>query len=461
MIARILFAVATSTVLIPIQTEAGTIPASSCSYTDVASAYDAASAGDTVTIPAGSCTWSSTLTISKALTLKGAGSNSTIITSNTSGRLVVIQASTDIPIRVTGLGFNLGSTDNGKRAMHIINTSTNGTAVALKQIRIDNNAITGGGRYAVEFRGKIWGVFDHNTCTNVNVCVFTTGNSHYLWVGSWGDPSSASSPGPKAGTSNALFIEDNTFLMTGPSTVAYDAPTYYQEGPIVVTRYNTFQSTIASPNFMTLALNDHANQNYGIYPPYRNDLRGLPLHEFYNNTLSATRSHVMLGIRGGSFLIHNNTITCTSCGAIIQFSEEEAWQTAFFSPLRSVWPAQDQIHNTFIWNNTVNGSPLTSIDWDDDCGTGGVKCSVFIQQNRDYFMRAPQASGGREYFSGRPGGSSAPPTSSDGGTMIFTSSGANQYYPYTPFTYPHPLTQTVESTATTAPPAPTNLTVLP
>ncbi|MBE9483406.1 MAG: hypothetical protein IMY74_01080 [Bacteroidetes bacterium] len=52
---------------------AETHTARSCSLTDVTATYNAASAGDTVAIPAGDCLWSSSLKINKAITLQGAG----------------------------------------------------------------------------------------------------------------------------------------------------------------------------------------------------------------------------------------------------------------------------------------------------------------------------------------------------------------------------------------------------
>lgn len=47
---------------------------STCSLANAQSAYNAASAGDTIVFPAGTCTWSSALTINKPLSIIGAGS---------------------------------------------------------------------------------------------------------------------------------------------------------------------------------------------------------------------------------------------------------------------------------------------------------------------------------------------------------------------------------------------------
>ena len=57
---------------------AATITAQSCSQANVQAALNSASRGDTVTIPAGDCTWSGTVSFTKALTIQGAGKSSTI-----------------------------------------------------------------------------------------------------------------------------------------------------------------------------------------------------------------------------------------------------------------------------------------------------------------------------------------------------------------------------------------------
>jgi len=59
--------------------EAATITAKSVSFGDVRSAIGSACDGDTVAIPAGTASWTSTLTITKGITLQGAGNDKTVI----------------------------------------------------------------------------------------------------------------------------------------------------------------------------------------------------------------------------------------------------------------------------------------------------------------------------------------------------------------------------------------------
>src|SRR5438034_10886843 len=54
-------------------TEATTVNANSLSQSDVATAISSAVDGDIVTIPAGTATWTGTLSVKKAITLQGAG----------------------------------------------------------------------------------------------------------------------------------------------------------------------------------------------------------------------------------------------------------------------------------------------------------------------------------------------------------------------------------------------------
>src|ERR1700731_4595842 len=82
---RASFALVTGILLIaPVRpAKAGTtIAAKSVSFADVSSAVNLASNGDTVTVPAGTATWTSTLTITKNISLIGAGIGQTIITNN-------------------------------------------------------------------------------------------------------------------------------------------------------------------------------------------------------------------------------------------------------------------------------------------------------------------------------------------------------------------------------------------
>ena len=283
--------------------------------------------------------------------------------------------------------------------------------------------------------GRVWGLIDHVTFTNTYSGVFVSGDNNLAWALTIA-----------AGTANALFIEDSSFILNASSVSVVDAEVYVQEGASVVSRYNIFDSTaFTAPGFLTLMYNHHGNQDYVTTCPLTTHFRGQPIFESYNNTARAYRlgGGQFEGYRGGSVIVHDETFETTITGEeTIYLSEEEQWQGAFFSPLRTVWPSQDQVTNSFFWNNTYNGTPMTTAALG---GVGAVlairsNSSTMVQEDRDFFMHAPAATGGKSTYTGtRNGGSDATPTTGDCGSMTFSGSGANAYYPYTTYTYPHPL----------------------
>jgi hypothetical protein len=419
---------------------ADTHTALTCSYSDVLTAYTAASAGDTVSIPAGSCTWTSALNITKSINLIGAGSSSTVISRTTSGQIINVTLATDVPIRISGIGFVFqNNTDTTKTAIFIKGSNY----TVLTQVRIDHNAFTKGYDVIFVTGVGVFGVIDNNTFTNVHQNRFKCGDDG--GQKSWNGRTTITAGSNNA---NALFIESNTIIWDNNNDDNdQDAFIYIEEGGVVVFRHNTIDATAWTNSTGLTILNNHGNQQYWVGGE---TTRAAPIFEAYNNTISTYKSSInMFGIRGGSVLIHDNAITTSVAGgSFSKLSEEEAWQTAFFSPLRTTWPAQDQVFNSFFWNNTWNGSPAYP-QLDSDSGIG-----TFIQKNRDYFLHAPCGASdtydaygnvcthGKESFTGsRKGGSTTAPTTGDKGSMIFTATGDNAYYPYMPYNYPHPLRQ--------------------
>jgi hypothetical protein len=414
--------------------DAATINAASCSQADVTAAYTAAAAGDTVAIPAGNCTWTAQLSVTKSITIMGAGASSTKITRGAlTTPLINIALPLDVPVRISGIYFDQ-VTNAGKDQTAIFVAGKKNGSFSYTKIRIDNNTFNKG-RRPIFWYGWSYGVVDHNQFINCDMAVMIIGDSNYAWQ----RPIAA-------GTANAVFIEDNIFTLNNNAT-EYEPglQIYHQDGARTVTRYNTFDGT-AYTSGNSMFFDSHPNQKY--YLGTTADFRGQPLIEIYNNHFHAYKTYYFIYLRGGSSLIFNNTFDYDygSPPLVIALTEEESWQTLFFNPLRTTWPAEDQITNSFFWNNTLKGAAVT------DARTWMLGDGPFIQKDRDYFMHEPQATGGKSTY----------PTRAGASDMTFSSSGANAYYPYSTYTYPHPLTGVAgtsttptTTTVTTPPPEPT------
>ncbi|MGZ3972475.1 MAG: hypothetical protein ACXVJM_21855 [Mucilaginibacter sp.] len=397
----------------PVVSWASTVTANSCSYADVSSAVTNALAGDTVSIPSCSSgvSWSSTLTITKSITLSGAGGNSTKLINSGSSPFINISLPSDVPVRVTGIYFDQVTNTGSDKTSIFVSGKTDGS-FGVTKIRIDHNTFNKGKR-TLYWYGWAYGVADHNNFINCDIAIAPQGDDNYAWIRPI-----------QAGTADAVFIEDNNFTINNSIEYEPNEQIYHQDGARSVTRNNTFDArnyTAGSSMFFE----SHGNLN--LYAGNNSDQRGHPLLEIYNNNFYAYKTYRMIYLRGGSTLVYNNTMTTqTGSASAIELTEEEDWTSGgTFSPKPAAtsWSAQDQINNSFFWNNTINGSPVTAVDFN------GANDNTFIQQNRDYFMHAPQATGGKEQYTGRAGGA-----------MTFSSSGANAYYPYVAYTYPHPLT---------------------
>src|SRR5262245_47551556 len=146
--------------------QAATIQASSCSRDHVAAAVNSAGDGDTVVIPAGSCTWNSTVTIdNKSITLQGAGVDRTIITDGISSpanagkpRMLDWFVKMGGISRLTGFTFH-GGTSGGNdnfNSGHIL------MAGSSRSVRVDHNKFIPTRSSMMFFRGNVTGVVDHN-----------------------------------------------------------------------------------------------------------------------------------------------------------------------------------------------------------------------------------------------------------------------------------------------------------
>lgn len=426
----LIFGVLISNNLYAACTADGTNWISSADVASINSCLSQADAGDTITVT-GNATWDSGIsTITKAVNLIGSGTP--IITRGTSytGALVRIKPSSGNPaIRISGFRFESGKNVAADR-ISILATGGNNGSGGLTNIRIDSNYFNKG-RRAIFLQYYIEALIDNNTFNNCDIGVMILGDDHYSW-----------NREIVPGTVHANFIENNTFIADEANRdVNLNQMIYHQSGGRSVTRYNTFDLSAVTGSGGASFYDSHGNQ--GDTLPF-STFRGQPLVEIYNNYFKGHTAlsfgHWIIDIRGGSSLIYNNDFYTTSSGTPypIMLWEEEAWTSGgpfTTKPYDTTWPAEDQIFNSFFWNNRTffNGasSPtaLTDIALRDTTTE-----SVFIQKDRDYFMHTPQETGGKATLT-----NSGSPYYMRTNSMSFSGIGANAYASYTPYNCPHPL----------------------
>ena len=210
--------------LLPAQ--AATRTAASASLADVTTAIAASADGDTVNIPAGSATWSSALSLTKAITLKGAGSTSTTISAG-GITMLTVSLSADKPVRISGINFKNAS-GTAIPTLILSGQSYKGTGVPMTSFRVDHCNFNFGKR-ALNPNGYCYGVIDHNTFVNCDIAVGITGDDNYAW-------NRAIQPG----SANTVCIEDNTFTINNSSPIEPNEQIYHQEGTRSTIRNNTF-----------------------------------------------------------------------------------------------------------------------------------------------------------------------------------------------------------------------------
>ncbi len=206
--------------------------ATSCSVTDVISAMSQASAGDSVTVPSGICSWSGGISVKAGVQLLGAGSST--------GGTVISAGQVSLPAHSTYItrlsGFRFTADDN-----HV---ATSSSSVGNRAVEIDHNWFFADVNTTNVMSLGNGVVFDHNT---VHMDQDNSGGGPpEIWSVQPGeDWSQATSMGRDDKSSNTsaptgernLYIEDNTFeniLISAPSG---------DQGIRLVLRHNSYSES--------------------------------------------------------------------------------------------------------------------------------------------------------------------------------------------------------------------------
>ena len=285
---------------IVLSAEATVITANSCSANDVQSALNSAEAGDTVQIPAGTCSWSSGVswTAQPNVTVRGAGTSETgggdrtVITDNygSNNPLFQIGVPSSGYVRLTGLTIQSGS-----------GATKDGGTLRIDgpgMIRIDHVHLkaTSDANYKILLLGTgVFGVLDHSILDLVGT------NAIYLYNGRQGSGDWMGnlewSLATEFGGSNYFYIEDNIVNGSAGGRV-YDSRLYDGfTAAKVVARFNTLTSTVLGETHAT-----------GHAP----DDRGLRSQEVYGNLVTSplTRdpNFTMIDIGSGTALVWGNSM---------------------------------------------------------------------------------------------------------------------------------------------------------
>lgn len=186
-----------------------TITAPTCSRADVGAAVDQASAGDEVVIPEGTCTWQTTLVISRSISLRGANRATTVLRDDVAKdnpdfrarHLILVEASRArlFEFTVEGVAPDPNNNNHG----HVVFDGD------LRDVRADHLTFRSVNNTSLVFGGRVTGVVDH--------CSFDLRSEqgillyHDQWDGGAFGDSSWASPST-LGTDQALFVEDCDFI---------------------------------------------------------------------------------------------------------------------------------------------------------------------------------------------------------------------------------------------------------
>jgi hypothetical protein len=452
------------------------LTAASPARADVADCVMKATEGDTISIPAGSATWTSGLAMSKFIRLVGAGAGKTVLTSNwTPGEKITDAAyiiswnpsnpSLNLPFGVSGITFDLADKTCGFKV-------TNSSSSPITKLRVNNNVfrntLNSNGQRTFFIDGNIYGVIDSNT--------MDAGGPIYGKNANWSAMSFS------YGTGDQLFIEDNTFNTTSSGVAGGGVGGRY------CARYNTI--TRNSAKVMLQAYEYHGNQ-----PGANNAGMGMELYgNKIINTSGSSLSVQLFDHRGGMSVAHHNYVDA-GVGASVwaKMREEYVDDVNAGEPPVGLTGQPQHVYWSYYWLNQKNGTTFdldigntvtyptsgegllptdlgrTIPEWNVDAwkgvspfdGTSGVGCGTLLN-------RPSTCTAGVGYWAtnqscsdltGMVGSSPATPIS---GTLYKCTSTNKWTAYYTPYTYPHPLRsqQNGEVPAYTPPQSPTGLQIV-
>jgi hypothetical protein len=265
--------------------------ASDGSSANIQSIHDTdAVTGDTITVPAGSFTWTTQVVLTKGITLEGAGASLTHVTdavSDTNLAVLYGLCSEAEFVRVTGIEFIKSVVHSNGMVQFNGEINIGREEVGFRFDHCKINFPTAGGRGIYVY--GVFGLIDHNEIVVSGPGPQQTVTCAGSALGSDGGFTPWSRP-LTLGTDKAVYVEDNTFDYTGNDQAEDCIDTY--SGARIVVRHNTFLS--CTNGF-------HGTDSGGFRSPVS--------FEIYNNTYTNNSAHQIraLTVRGGTGVVYGNT----------------------------------------------------------------------------------------------------------------------------------------------------------
>jgi len=388
----------------------------SADYTVVSTVLLTAADGDVLNLPAGNVTWPQRLTVTKAISIRGAGIGQTVINAGFSdpyggGIIAYAPGTTAQASKVFEIS---GITFDGKYTVGCFSARPPSTSTPITGLKIHDNRFVNGYSRAIVLSGLEFGVFYRNQFQDSYIAISVISSE----MAGWNYPVAQGGP-------NYPFFEDNTFVQT-IARGGFICET--GRGGRIVFRHNT----ITGYGGGGAEVWDAHGVN-GVYPTDT----GTVSIEYYNNNIQLAASSRVLNHRGGMGIVFDNVVT--GSGGYFSMTEYQGWSYC----TSAGYPKPQQVNNSYYWNNTSGGNAMNpSLTCaSGGCSTCGQYDSMYIQLNRDYWLptsgvdSAKPSSCTQNGFYG----------SIDTGKLYRCN--ANSWgLQYTPYTYPHPLVSGASAT---------------
>jgi len=377
--------------------------------------------GDTITLPTGTFTWNTGVTLTKTITVSGSGylPNLSTLRSSPGAPTLATTISTSTPsltyaVKITlptGSGFIFRMT--GIYFQNINSSSYNYLIVSgspsTDQFRIDNNFFDGGTVQVVMIGigGNPSGVMDHCTLQGgaasemIHNTSVGAGN-----ISGWTDDITP-------GGSKMFFIEDCIGQLTNYSSAIFE------QGTSLMQSYYGARNVVRYTQLNFAQIDQHGTGG----------AVGARWFEFYNNNeffpTGVTGATSFYAIRGGSGVIYSNSVsgTLTYAFVVSLYTDDTSGNTTYgtapnFGPGAGIFKnslSQGPFSSpVYLWNNDSHISIGTQV------GTGGWNPSPILL-NQNYYTSTTQPS-----------------------SMLICERSTDTVgvttYSYSPYTYPHPLT---------------------